>query len=101
MKFIVQISLPAHKFNEALRDGSAAKKMARILEETKPEAAYFTSTDGKRGGYLVFNITNASEIPRLAEPWFLNFEATVEFMPAMIPEDLQKAGLEDLAKKWG
>jgi hypothetical protein len=101
MKFIVQISLPAHKFNEALRDGSAGKKMARILEETKPEAAYFTSTDGKRGGYLVFNITNASEIPRLAEPWFLNFEATVEFMPAMIPEDLQKAGLEDLAKKWG
>jgi hypothetical protein len=101
MKFIVQISLPAHKFNEALRDGSAGKKMARILEETKPEAAYFTSTDGKRGGYLVFNIANASEIPRLAEPWFLNFEATVEFMPAMIPEDLQKAGLEDLAKKWG
>jgi hypothetical protein len=101
MKFIVQISLPAHKFNEALRDGSAGKKMARILKETKPEAAYFTSTDGKRGGYLVFNITNASEIPRLAEPWFLNFEAAVEFMPAMIPEDLQKAGLEDLAKKWG
>jgi hypothetical protein len=101
MKFIVHISLPAHKFNEALRDGSAGKKMARILEETKPEAAYFTSMDGNRGGYFVYNMSQASEIPRLAEPWFLNFDAKVDFMPAMTPEDLQKAGLEDLAKKWG
>jgi len=101
MKFIVHVSLPAPKFNEALRDGSAGKKMARILEETKPEAAYFTSMDGNRGGYLVYNMSQASEIPRLAEPWFLNFDAKVEFMPAMTPDDLQKAGLEDLAKKWG
>jgi len=100
MKFIAYISLPAHKFNETLRDGSAGKKLGRILEETKPEAAYFTSKDGTRGGYVVYNISQASEIPRLAEPWFLSFEATVEFMPVMIPEDLQKSGLEDLAKKW-
>jgi hypothetical protein len=101
MKFIVHVSLPAQKFNEALRDGSAGKKMARILEDTKPEAAYFTSTDGNRGGYLVYNMSQASEIPRLAEPWFLNFDAKVRFEPTMTPEDLQKAGLEDLAKKWG
>jgi hypothetical protein len=75
--------------------------MARILEETKPEAAYFTSKDGNRGGYLIYNMSQASEIPRLAEPWFLTFEAKVEFMPAMTPEDLQKAGLDELAKKWG
>jgi hypothetical protein len=101
MKFIVHVSLPAHKFNEALRDGSAGKKMTRILEDTKPEAAYFTSTDGNRGGYLVYDISQASEIPRLAEPWFLNFDAKIQFEPAMTPDDLQKAGLEDLAKKWG
>jgi hypothetical protein len=40
-------------------------------------------------------------MPRLGEPWFLNFDAAVEFMTAMVPEDLQKAGLEDLVKKWG
>jgi hypothetical protein len=101
MRFIAHVSLPVEKFNAALRDGSAAKKIARILEDTKPEAAYFTSMNGKRGGYLIVNIANAAEIPRLAEPWFLSFDATVEFMPAMLPEDLQKAGLEDLAKKWG
>ena len=101
MKFIVHVSLPAQRFNEAVRDGSAGKKMARIMEETKPEAAYFTAKDGHRGGYLIFNIKDASEMPRLAEPWFLNFEATVEFMPVMTPEDLKAADLEMLGKKWG
>jgi hypothetical protein len=70
------------------------------MEDTKPEAAYFTSKHGVRGGFLVVNVSHAAEIPRFAEPWFLTFDASVEFMPAMLPEDLQKAGLEDLAKKW-
>jgi hypothetical protein len=101
MRFIVHISLPVGKFNEALRDGSAGKKIAAILEDTKPEAAYFCANDGKRGGYLVVNLSNTSEMPRLSEPWFLNFDANVEFLPAMTPDDLQKAGLDGLATKWG
>ena len=101
MKFIVHVSLPAQPFNEAVRDGSAGKKLARIMEETKPEAAYFAGKDGHRGGYLIFDIKEASEIPRIAEPWFLNFEASVEFMPVMTPEDLKTADLEMLGKKWG
>jgi hypothetical protein len=100
MRFIAHVSIPVEKFNAALRDGSAAEKIARILEDMKPEAAYFTSTDGKRGGFVVVNVSHAAEIPRLAEPWFLTFDASVEFMPAMVPEDLQKAGLEELSKKW-
>ena len=95
------VSLPAQKFNELLRDGSAGKKIGNILEDTKPEAAYFTSKNGTRGGYVVYNIAQASDIPRYAEPWFLTFEALVEFMPAMVPEELQKAGLDEIAKKWG
>jgi hypothetical protein len=101
MRFIMHVSMPVEKFNEALRDGSAAKKLGRILEDAKPEAAYFTAKDGKRGGYIIVDVSNASDIPRLAEPWFLNFNATVEIMPAMVPEDLQKAGLDEIAKKWG
>ena len=100
MRFILHISLPVEKFNQALRDGTAAKKLARILEDTKPEAAYFAAKDGKRGGYLVVNMERASEIRRYAEPWFINFDATVEFLPCMVPEDLQKANLDELARKW-
>jgi len=100
MRFVLHVSLPVEKFSQAVRDGTAGEKMRRILEDTKPEAAYFCAKDGKRGGYLIVNMNDTSEMPRLAEPWFLNFDATVEFMPAMTPQDLQRAGLDEIAKKW-
>ena len=100
MRFLLHISLPVDKFNQAVRDGTVGEKMRRILEETKPEAAYFCAKDGKRGGFLVVNMSDASEIPRFAEPWFLLFDATVEFLPTMTPQDLQRAGLDQLGKQW-
>lgn len=100
MRFVLHVSLPVDKFNQAVRDGSAGEKMRRILEEIKPEAAYFCAKDGKRGGFLVVNISDPSEMPRFAEPWFLQFDATVEFLPAMTPQDVQRAGLDQLGKKW-
>jgi hypothetical protein len=100
MRFVLHISLPVERFNQALRDGTVAEKMGRIIEDMKPEAAYFCAKDGMRGGFFVVNMTDAAEIPRFAEPWFLNFGATVEFLPAMTPEDLQRAGLDQLVKKW-
>ena len=101
MRFVMHITLPAEKFSQAMRNGSIGKIMQKILEETKPEAAYFCAQDGQRGGFLIVNMNSVSEMPKLAEPWFLNFDATVEFLPAMTPEDLAKAGLEEIAKKWG
>jgi hypothetical protein len=100
MRFVMHISLPVEKFNQSVRDGSAGQKLARILDDARPEAAYFCAQDGKRGGYLIVNLSDASEMPRLAEPWFLNFDAAVEFLPAMTPQDLQRAGLDQIAKKW-
>jgi hypothetical protein len=100
MRFMLQVSLPVEKFNQAVRDGTVAGKLRQILEETKPEAAYFCAKDGKRGGFLIVDLTDPSEMPRFAEPWFLLFDASVEFLPAMTPQDLQRAGLEQLAKQW-
>ena len=45
-------------------------------------------------------MADVSEMPRVAEPFFLTFDATVEFLPAMTPADLQKANLDALGKKW-
>jgi hypothetical protein len=36
----------------------------------------------------------------LAEPFFLNFNATCKFRIVMSPEDLQKSGLETLGQTW-
>jgi hypothetical protein len=101
MRMLIQIKIPVEPFNTAVRDGSAGKKMQRIMEAIKPEAAYFSEQDGCRGGVLVVDMKDASEIPRLAEPWFLTFNASVEFRVAMTPEDLGRAGLDELGKTWG
>ena len=46
---------------------------------------------------------DASQIPALAEPWFLAFQASVEIVPVMIPDDLQKAepAMKEAVKKYG
>ena len=46
------------------------------------------------------NLADASGIPALAEPWFLIFQADVKFQIAMTPDDLMKADLDELGKKW-
>jgi hypothetical protein len=44
---------------------------------------------------------SAAQVPALAEPWFLHFQADCKFRIVMSPEDLQRAGLQELGKKWG
>jgi hypothetical protein len=83
-----------------MKDGSVSAKMKRILEDSKPEAAYFAEFGGRRSGILIVQLEKASQIPALAEPWFLVFNADVEVHPTMTPEDLAKGGLEALGKKW-
>jgi len=100
MRMLMHIHLPLEPFNTAVRDGSAGQKIKRILEANKPEAVYFCEHNGKRGGTLVVNINDASQIPVLAEPWFLTFDAQVEFRVAMTPEDLARSNLEALGKQW-
>jgi hypothetical protein len=74
--------------------------MRRILEAANPEASYFSEQDGHRGGILVVNVNEPADVPRLAEPWFLTFNAAVEFRVAMTPEDLGRADLEALGRTW-
>jgi hypothetical protein len=101
MRFILKVIMPVKKFNSAVKDGSAGKKIKQILDDIKPEAAYFTDDNGMRTGILIVNMEKASQIPALAEPWFLHFNAAVSIHPCMTPADLAAAGLEELAKKWG
>lgn len=98
---LLNISIPHEPFNTLVRDGTAGQKLGRILDEVKPEAIYFTEKDGGRGAVMIVEMSDPSMVPALAEPWFLTFNAHVEFRVVMSPADLQKAGLDDLGKKWG
>lgn len=101
MRMLLTVRIPHPEFNAAVRDGTAGRKMGRILEETKPEAVYFTEEDGQRTAILVINLEDPSRIPFFAEPWFLSFNADVRFRIVMSPDDLAKAGLDELGRKWG
>jgi len=101
MRMMMLVQCPIEPFNTMVRNGTAGQKMKQILDDIKPEAAYFGEREGKRGGVLIVNVDNPSDVPRLAEPWFLTFNAEVEFRVCMLPQDLAQANLEGLGKKWG
>ncbi len=100
MRMLMKVSFPVEPFNTAVRDGSAGAKIGRALEEIKPEAVYFTEDEGHRGAFLIVDVPNPSRVPALAEPWFLMFNASVEFKIVMTPDDLKASGLESLGRKY-
>jgi hypothetical protein len=103
MRFLLKAEMATEAGNSAAQNGSLPRTIQSILDEVKPEAAYFLASNGKRTALLVVNMQDASQIPALAEPWFLAFGASVEIVPVMIPDDLKKAGaaIEQAAKKFG
>ena len=100
MKMLVQAKIPHEPFNTAVRNGTIGKTMQRIMDDVKPEAVYFTEYGGKRSAMMIVDLPDPSFVPKMAEPWFLAFNADVEFHIVMSPEDLGRAGLEELGKKW-
>lgn len=104
MRFLMKVSLPVERGNAAAKDGSLGKKIGAILAELKPEAAYFApDSTGRRSGYLFFDMQDPSQIPAVAEPWFMAFNAAVEIVPVMTPADLAKAEphIKKAAKDFG
>ena len=92
MRFMFKFSFPTtDESNGWIRDGSIGQKMESTLETLKPEAAYFGAVDGNRGGYLVINMDESSEIPAKLEPLFQELGAAVECSPVMTSEDLRTA----------
>jgi len=101
MRFLFKFSMPVEAGNAAARNGFAS--LAKILEEQKPEAAYFAADNGMRTAFVVMHMNDVSEIPAIAEPWFLALNARCEVSPVMVAADLQKAGpaIERAVKNYG
>ena len=91
MKFIMKVKIPNPYGNDLLKDPKFGLKMKQLLDNVNAEAAYFTTVDAARGGYVIVNMNDASEIPKIAEPFFFWLKADIEFIPVMTPDDLAKA----------
>ena len=93
MRMLLRVTIPVETGNAAAKAGSLGATIERILADLKPEAVYFFADDnGNRTGSIVFDMKDASQIPGIAEPWFLAFNAQVTFRPVMNPQDLATAG---------
>lgn len=90
MRTLLRITVPVETGNAAIKDGSLPKIIGGTMEQLKPEAAYFLPDGGVRTAIMVFDMKDASEIAKIAEPIFEALNATVEFMPVMNIDDLKK-----------
>jgi len=91
MRCLLKVFIPVETGNAAISDGSLNKTIESILSEFKPEAVYFAEENGQRTGYIFLDVKEPSQIPAIAEPWFLAFNARLELHPAMTVTDLRKA----------
>jgi uncharacterized protein DUF3303 len=103
MRVMIKFSLPVESGNTAIRTGKLAKVMHQIVEDLKPEAAYFFPTAGERGGFFVVEMQDSSQIADIAERFFFGLNAKVELVPVMSATDLEKAlsGVEATIQRYG
>ena len=93
MRMLLRVSIPVEAGNAAAKAGTLGSTIEKILADLKPEAAYFLADDnGQRSGSIVFDMKDTSQIPAIAEPWFLAFNAKISLRPVMTPQDLATAG---------
>jgi hypothetical protein len=93
MRMMLKVSIPTDVGNKAIKDGTLPKTVSDFIEKRKPEAAYFAADRGLRTAYFFFDLADPTDLPSVAEPFFMNLNATIEVAPAMNAEDL-RTGLD-------
>ena len=103
MKFLLKVNMQIDAGNAAAKTGKLGATIQSILADLKSEAVYFTADSGQRTAFIFLEMQDASQIPAIAEPWFLAFNASIEIHPVMVPADLMKAvpAIKQAVKKYG
>ncbi len=102
MRIMLKVGIPVEAGNAAAKAGKLGATIQSILADLKPEAVYFTDDGGRRTALVFLDLKDASQIPAVAEPWMLAFNASIECHPVMVPDDLAKAtsAFDNAVKKY-
>jgi len=102
MRMMLSVTFPTAKFNELSRAGQLGATLKQILEDIKPEAAYFGKENkGQRGAIIIVDVASPTDISRVTEPWYLALDAQVETSVCMLPAEVAQIDMAGLAEKYG
>lgn len=90
MRMLMTVEMDTEATSASIKDGSLAKMMDSTLSQLHPEAAYFTTHDGHRTAYIVFDLQEPAQMPQIAEPLFSGMKAKIDLSPVMNAEDLRE-----------
>ena len=91
MRVMVKFRFPTPAGNEGLKAGRVGKVLAQIMEDLKPEAAYFYPSEGLRAGHFIVQIDEPTQVLEIGERLWFGLGGEVEMTPVMNAEDIQKA----------
>lgn len=103
MRMLMRIEVPTEEGNAATRNGTLERVMQESMGKLKPEGMYLTTVNGCRGGYVVFNLDDAAQLPSITEPLFQALGARIELAPCFTPQELLQAGsdVQQAAQTYG
>ena len=91
MRFLIEVRIPTDVGNKGVKDGSLFQQLQRYLKESKPEAVYYALREGRRTVFLIVNVQGAEQLPALAEPMWLDWQAEVFATPVITADEFEKA----------
>ncbi|MDX2938976.1 DUF3303 family protein [Streptomyces ipomoeae] len=89
MRMMLKARMDTQMSNQVTAGGAMPKSVKSVIEQLKPEAAYFTP-EGGRTMFLVFDMQDSSQLPAIADPLFQEMGAEVTFEPVMNFDELQR-----------
>ncbi len=102
MRCMVKFWIPVSEGNELVKTGKIGRVFQSLMDDFKPEAAYFFSEEGVRSGFMIMNVGEQSEFIHIAESFWFGLRAEITVTPVMSGEDLEKGltGIDDLLKRY-
>ncbi|WP_282697613.1 hypothetical protein [Streptomyces sp. CC208A] len=88
MRMLMKVEMNTEAANDLIKQGVVPELMQEALGRIRPESAYFTVENGCRTAYLFFDLNEPSDLPALAEPFFMRLGARIHYSPVMNQEEL-------------
>jgi hypothetical protein len=97
MRMMLKARMDTAAASKSIESGRMPTIMHSMMDQLKPEAAYFGPDEGHRTAFIVFQMDDPSQLPAISEPLFSEFGANVQVFPVMDRDDLEK-GLSALGQ---